>query len=239
MIYIQSNSEKTLPHHFDAACAMYGAIDSSMDFRLVSFDEVHRGKFDNLIKQNLFVGSVEFMNEVFSRIGKTNVGLPRTSNRPFEVMTIKEALDKTSDGSKLFIKSVDIKVLTGIVLDGYKYSSVNSLDPNTKVMAYDVFESKIVSEWRMYVHKNKIVDSHCYNDGFDVLPDYDYAKKVIAENIDFPCSYTLDMGVLENGRNVVVEFNDMWAIGNYGIPNDMYLKLLKDRYFEITELYCN
>lgn len=239
MIYIQSNSERTLPHHFDAACAMYGAIDSSMDFRLTSFDEVHRGKFDNLIKRNLFVGSVEFMNEVFSRIGKTNVGLPRTSNRPFEIMTIQEALDKTSDGSKLFIKSVDIKVLTGIVLDGCKYSSVNSLDPNTKVMAYDVFESKIVSEWRMYINKNKIVDSHCYNDGFDILPDYSYAKEVIKENIDFPCAYTLDMGILENGRNVVIEFNDMWSIGNYGIPNDMYLKLLKDRYFEITELYCN
>jgi hypothetical protein len=25
----------------------------------------------------------------------------------------------------------------------------------------------------------------------------------------------------------------MWAIGNYGIPNDLYLRLLRDRYFEI------
>lgn len=26
MIYIQSDDERSLPHHFDAACAMYGAI---------------------------------------------------------------------------------------------------------------------------------------------------------------------------------------------------------------------
>lgn len=36
MIYIQSNSEKNLPHHFDAACAMYGAIESGHDFKTIS-----------------------------------------------------------------------------------------------------------------------------------------------------------------------------------------------------------
>ena len=30
-----------------------------------------------------------------------------------------------------------------------------------------------------------------------------------------------------------VESNDMWAIGNYGRPNDIYIRLLRDRYFEI------
>lgn len=72
MIYIQSNSEKNLPHHFDAACAMYGAIESGCDFKLVSYEEVKSGKFDSLIRSRLFVGSVEFMNEVFSRIGLSN-----------------------------------------------------------------------------------------------------------------------------------------------------------------------
>ena len=45
--------------------------------------------------------------------------------------------------------------------------------------------------------------------------------------------YTVDIGILENDENVVIEFNDMWAIGNYGIPNDIYLRALKGRYFEI------
>jgi len=25
----------------------------------------------------------------------------------------------------------------------------------------------------------------------------------------------------------------MWAIGNYGIPNDLYVRILKERYFDI------
>jgi len=55
MVYIQSNIDRNLAHHFDCSCALYGAIDSGLDYRLTSFEEVKSGKFDNLIKNNLFV----------------------------------------------------------------------------------------------------------------------------------------------------------------------------------------
>lgn len=61
MIYIQSDNERKRPHHFDAACAMFGAIESDQEYRLTSFEEVQSGKFNMLIKNNLFIGSVEFM----------------------------------------------------------------------------------------------------------------------------------------------------------------------------------
>ncbi len=61
MVYIQSDNDRKLPHHFDAACALFGAIDSGVDYRLTTFEEVQSGKFDSLIKKNLFVGSTEFM----------------------------------------------------------------------------------------------------------------------------------------------------------------------------------
>ena len=46
MVYIQSNTERTLPHHFYAACDLYCAIDSSQNIRLTSMEEVQSGKFD-------------------------------------------------------------------------------------------------------------------------------------------------------------------------------------------------
>lgn len=30
MVYIQSNTEKTRPHHSDASCDMWGAIESGL-----------------------------------------------------------------------------------------------------------------------------------------------------------------------------------------------------------------
>ena len=236
MVYIQSNIERTLAHHFDCSCALYGAIDNSMNYRLTSFEEVASGKFDLLIKKNLFVGSTEFMREVFKRIGIDEVRLPINSNRDCEITTLEDAHKRVTNGSKIFIKPVEIKLFTGLVLDGMQHSCLTNLPPETKVMVYDVFNSKILSEWRLYVHNDKLVDARSYSGEFIIFPNYEYAMKVISNNKgEFPCAYTVDIAVLESNENVVVEFNDMWAIGNYGIPNDIYLKLLKDRYFEIIK----
>jgi hypothetical protein len=61
-------------------------------------------------------------------------------------------------------------------------------------------------------------------------------NSVIKDNLcTFPSSYTIDIGILEDKTNVVVEFNDMWAIGNYGVPNNIYLRMLRTRYFEIIK----
>ena len=243
MIYIQSNKERTLPHHFDCACALYGAIDSAMDYRLTSFEEVESGKFDALIKQNLFVGSVEFMREVFKRVGKKDVRLPRNSNRFCEIITLKEAHERVAKGENIFIKPFEIKLFTGLILDGCSYSCLNNLPGDTKVMAYEPFKERIISEWRIYVHNNKIVDSRNYSGDFKINPQYDYINSVIDGNkkFPFPCAYTIDIGILDfptgkisfESSNIVVEYNDLWSVGNYGMPNDLYLRLLRDRYFEI------
>jgi hypothetical protein len=233
MIYIQSNSERTLAHHFDCSCALYGAIDSCLDYRLTSFEEVASGKFDMLIRKNLFVGSTEFMREIFKRAGLDDVRLPVNSNRDCEIITLAEAHKRVASGDKLFIKPIEIKLFTGLILDGMQYSCLKGLPDDTKVMAYEPFKERIESEWRVYFHNNRIIDSRNYSGDFMIGPDYSYVRNDIFDHVDFPCAYTIDVGIFASGENVVIEYNDMWAIGNYGMPNDIYLRALKDRYFEI------
>ena len=234
MIYIQSNIERTLAHHFDCSCALYGAIETVKKYRLTSFEEVESGKFDMLIRKKLFVGSVEFMREVFKRIGIEDVKVPMNSNRESEIISLGEAHDRVSKGETLFIKPIEIKLFTGLVLDGMQYSCLENLPDDTSIRAYEPFKSPIVSEWRIYVHNDRIEDSRNYSGEVVVTPNYDYVMNVISNNRgNFPCAYTIDIGILENEENVVVEYNDMWAIGNYGVPNDIYLRMLNDRYFEI------
>lgn len=114
------------------------------------------------------------------------------------------------------------------------YTSISGIPDETMVMVYDVFESPIKSEWCCYIHNKKVVDIRNYSGDLFTIPNESYLESVIKSNIDFPIAYTIDIGVLENGKNEVIEYNDMWAIGNYGMPNDTYLRLLKDRYFEIV-----
>jgi hypothetical protein len=249
MIYIQSNREKSRPHHFDCASALYGAIDSAIDYRLVSLEDVQAGKYDVLIKQNLFVGSVEFMREVFNRIGINEISLPENSDRPSKIISLFDAHKIVSEGKKIFIKPVQMKLFTGLVLDGTTYTCLRDLPGDTQVMCYEPFEGKILSEWRIYVDKGKIVDSKNYSGDFKVQPRYDDIEATLYDNVvkkQFPDTYVADFGVLEIIKSsgmyhetVVVEYNDMYSIGNYGLPNDVYLKLLSKRYFEIMRNYRN
>ena len=106
-----------------------------------------------LIKKNLFVGSTEFMREVFKRIGLNDVRLPINSNRDCEIITLEDAHKRVSNGSKLFIKPLEIKLFTGLILDGMQYSCLSNLPNETMVMAYEPFKSKIISEviiWGAY-----------------------------------------------------------------------------------------
>lgn len=234
MIYIQSNSDRTIPHHFDVACAMYGAIDNGQDYRLTTYEEVVSGKFDRLIQSNLFVGSVEFMKEVFNRVGIYDVRVPENSNREHKVLTLGEVRDLARKGEKYFIKPFDIKLFTGFVIDQMQNTSIQNIPDETPVMVYEPFGHRIESEWRCYIFRDNVEYIGNYSGDLYVYPDGSYLDSVIQKNKGrFPIAYTIDIGVLASGENVVAEYNDMWAIGNYGIPNDIYLRMLRERYFEI------
>lgn len=234
MIYIQSNSDRTRPHHFDCATAMYGAIDTGQDYRLTTYEEIESGKFDFALRSNLAVGSVEFMKLVFSRLGLDDIRVPLNSNREHHVSTLGEIRRSAESGNKHFIKPFDIKLFTGFVIDQMQYPHIKSIPDETPVMVYEPFKYPIESEWRCYVLYNRVEYIANYAGDFLVNLDGVYLRKVMNENRStFPSAYTIDIGVLANGENVVVEFNDMWAIGNYGVPNDLYLRMLRERYFEI------
>src|SRR5258706_3487202 len=149
MVYIQSDSERKLPHHSDAACALYGAKDSAMDYRLISFEEVQSGKFDNLIKTNLFVGSVEFMREVFSRVGKTPAPIIN-SNRTHLPLTLKQIREAAANNDKIFVKPFQQKLFSGLLVDKYSISSLREFADDLFVMAYEPLPP-ILSEWRIYI----------------------------------------------------------------------------------------
>jgi len=239
MIYIQSDVNKTRPHHFDAACAMYGAIENDRKYKLLPFEELSglNGDYAYFMNQHHFVGSVEFMREVFRLAGIETPRLPSNSDRECEFLSLSEALIRAKGGERLFIKPIETKLFTGFVYEGFEYSLLDKLPGETPVMVYQPFEHKILSEWRIYVHKHKITDSHQYEGNYRFTPDYNKFEEMVETNKQkgFPIAYTIDVAVLENGENVVVEFNDMWAIGNYGVPNWIYLTMLRDRYFEIMK----
>lgn len=245
MVYIQSDSERKIAHHFDAACAMYGAIESCLEYRLTSFEEVQSGKFDNLIRSNLFVGSVEFMREVFTRVNKIPQPIMNSDRKNSRITLgkVRELMVKLT-GAKLFVKPYQQKLFTGLVVDKFFISSLREFPDDFEVMGYEVIDN-ILSEWRIYIMDGKIQDSRNYSGDFKISPDYNTVESKIKELRDqLPSAYTMDVGITYGYDNntlshqyntFIVEFNDFYSIGNYGIENSLYLRMLKQRYFEIIK----
>ena len=42
MVYIQSDTDRKLPHHFDCACGLYGALDHGLEIRLTTFESENK-----------------------------------------------------------------------------------------------------------------------------------------------------------------------------------------------------
>lgn len=235
-VYIQKSEHDNIPHHFDCSCALYGAIDLALDYKLITYDCLDTLN-PEIFKNNLFVGSVEFMRKIFYKLGK-DPRVPDNSNREEEFIKLSEAKLRIENSETLFVKPKQIKLFTGMVVSKKFIFCLNPYSDDTDVIVCKPFESEIASEWRCYVRerlgKDPIVDIRCYSGDPFIIPNKDFILKLFNENIlKYPKAYTIDVAILENGENTVVEYNDMWAIGNYGIENEKYLSLLKERYFEI------
>lgn len=233
MIYIQSNQEKDRPFFYESASAMFGAIETGKDYKYIAFEEL-----DSLnpivFKNNLFVGTVEFMNKIFDILNIKERKININSNRESIKMTLGEARE-ISKTTPIFVKPIEVKLFTGLVLDSMVQECLHLIPDDTEVLVYDKFEHDILTEYRCYIHMNKCIDIRNYSGDIYTFIDSTYLDDVISSNKNFPIAYTIDLGVLANGENVVIEYNDMWAIGNYGMDNALYLRLLRDRYFEIIK----
>lgn len=254
MIYVQSKVIRNnlglvhiLPHHGDAASAFYGAIDLGIDFNFKTYEdlfdsygELKSPNNKNLLKQYCFVGSTEFMSAIFKSIGK-NPKLPMNSDRKHYDKTLREVREDIDKNIIWFVKPYQLKLFSGLIVDKFSISSLKEFSDELHVMCYEPLPP-ILSEWRIYIHHNKIVDAKNYSGDFTISPNYSWIEtEVKSKYKNFPCAYVMDVGILNErigetvNKNVIIEFNDFWAIGNYGIPNDLYVRMLRDRYYEIIK----
>ena len=91
----------------------------------------------------------------------------------------------------------------------------------------------ILSEYRVFVNNAKIIHSSNYLGDFTKNIDYTYVENLISKIKYKPISFTLDVALLKDGTSELIEMNDFWSIGSYGLYCEDYFKMLNDRYFEI------
>lgn len=139
-----------------------------------------------------------------------------------------------------FIKPVKAKAFeAGIYKD---FDSALNFIPKSYIGEFYYSEVRnYKSEWRVYVNNGKIIKVCHYLGNPLIFPHSHIINSIVnyAETVINNHSYTVDVGVLvdSDGRiygTDLIELNDGWAIGNYGLEPKEYYLFLRDRWLQIT-----
>ena len=137
------------------------------------------------------------------------------------------------DDLPLFVKPANEKELPGIV--------ATRIDDLSEYLArgngYEVWCSEpvqFVSEWRFFIRYGTITEVRNYSGDRKTWPDWNVVNRIIETYAQAPAGYAIDTGVTSNGRTLLVEINDGYALGCYGADSVAYALLLASRWAELV-----
>ncbi|HYH67273.1 MAG TPA: ATP-grasp domain-containing protein [Urbifossiella sp.] len=91
-----------------------------------------------------------------------------------------------------------------------------------------------VSEWRYFVHRGAVAGLAHYSGDWSVVPDGGTVRRAVAAYSPAPAAYSLGFGVTADGGTRLVEANDAFALGPYGLDAVVYARMLEDRWLELV-----
>ena len=207
--------------------------------------DVHPFTMDNIptdITSDIVVhGGINTIRNIITKLGVEQPAihnpqdyLPKYCNdRVFKSSTIIN-VKNWDNKAPYFIKPMyDHKLFTGFVVNNiFDKNKLGKYPDDTLVLVSDVIN--MVSEYRCFVHKGKLVGSKNYTGDFTKNIDYDIVKNAIKDYPNQPVAYSLDFAVTDEGKTTLIEINDGFALGSYGLNPIIYTRMIIDRWLEMT-----
>jgi hypothetical protein len=158
-------------------------------------------------------------------------------NRKVELIQLQEAKARVLSGESLFIKPTDEnrKSFNGQLVSGEwpkrDFQLFKALERNLEVFVSEPIEFKV--EYRVFIHRGKILDSRKYRGDFRLNIDYEIVERAI-KDFGGPVAYCLDFGLDSLGRTTLVEVTDANSLGHYGLDPFYFSNMIIDRWNEIV-----
>ena len=203
----------------------------------------HEETFDDisLDEHDIVVGGVGFVRRGLKRLG---LEMPKIDSIPESIMeyagravwhsTMGELRRRVNTGEVIFAKPRPDRLKA---FNGRLYSSFKDLISTANVSDDEPVECseplEILSEQRCYVLYGDPIGLRHYAGDPLALPLSDTIRKAVKSYTDGPMGYAMDFGVTADGRTVVIEVNDGYAIGAYGLHPVNYAKIIQARWSEM------
>lgn len=216
-------------------------------------EQLDQGEFDHVLQYEsddiIFIGSVGAMKKAFQRAGFApveNLEFPselqayygrKISIETFE--TVQDWIENEPSKLPVHIKPVkEHKLFKGCLVEKFRDLIPLSHVPGDSPV-YVQEKIDIVSEWRATILRSKVLNVAHYSGNPIVFPDAQVIRKAVAEYTTSPIGYSIDFGITTSGQTVIIEVNDGYALGNYGVRGYMYTALVECRWREIAGLPDN
>jgi hypothetical protein len=225
-----------------------GYLNLCYDTKLVSATDIYSNKF-NITKDDVFGGHVQICQYIWKQLKVADPCIPNYPEelkeyfgrniRKMKLKDFRKILQENEEfGKTYFVKPITNKLFTGFTcLTENEFNSKTNCSNNI-----DVYVSNYINfgaEFRAYVYKGKVVDCYRYygNDWTIQIPAEDIEKMAKLSKIN-SIFYSIDVGIdTESEKTLLMEVNDGYALGNYGLAPLDYAKYTSERCLEINRLY--
>lgn len=150
-------------------------------------------------------------------------------------MTTIDSISNNPESWPVFVKPVEEKRFTGRLVRS-AHDLVGCGTCGEDVAAYCNEPVDFVAEWRCFVLRGQILDVRRYRGDWSAMLDPAVVRSAIASYADAPQGYTADFGLTKDERTLLVEVNDGYALGAYGLEPHAYAHLLAARWYELVGL---
>lgn len=240
-------SEMDIPHNHNFASAMYGFREYG--YEIIPFKESSE-IYDWVVREDVVIDYINGSDYIFKKFGVTPYvpdypeAMEEFLGRKIWEDTLNSIAFTESKWSKgYFVKPKKNKVFTGKVV-----SSLSDLTGlGSQYENYEVYVSEpvdFVAEWRGFILYDKLIDLRPYglaSKGRDYEAwrhHYDVAvvDKMMEAFVSWegrPAACSMDIGVTRDGRTLLIEFNDAYSLGAYGLADVYYAKLISARWAQL------
>lgn len=190
------------------------------------------------------VGVAGYIGDVHRGLAKLGAAVPPNVDYPGELTEFlgrrvwRGVLGEVRAAvSPLFVKPVEHKLFTGFLWQGQQDASsrrrVVTHPDDTPCWIADPVE--MVAEYRSMILYRRVVDCRRYKGDWSKAPSRDVVEAAVrAMGRRAPHAYCLDWAVLSDGRTVLVEMNEGYAFGHYGMSAQNYAKMLAARWWQMV-----
>lgn len=205
--------------------------------------EFEEAEFDDLPLQrgDIVVGGIGYAQRAFARLGLDVAHLepippvlkPFAGRRIWQD-TMGNVRRRVEAGERLFVKPAPDKPKS---FDGTVVSAFRDLIPTAHLdgeLIVDCAEPvNFLSEYRTFIRHGDVISLRPYKGDPLVFPDPEMIRNAVAAFSEGPAAYALDVGVTDDGQSLVVEINDSYACGAYGLFPVQYAKFIRARWEEL------